>query len=41
MAGAGKVLMPLVDKLAATLISDNPMLLEDLRWVSQGRGLFH
>jgi hypothetical protein len=36
VAGAGKALMPLVDKLAATLISDNPMLLEDLRWVGRG-----
>jgi hypothetical protein len=31
VAGAGKALMPLVDKLATSLISDNPMLLEDLR----------
>lgn len=34
VAGAGKALMPLVDKLATSLISDNPMLLEDLRWVN-------
>lgn len=33
VAGAGKALMPLVDKLATSLISDNPLLLEDLRWV--------
>jgi hypothetical protein len=32
VAGAGKAIMPLFDKLATTLISDNPMLLEDLRW---------
>ncbi|KAF6262489.1 hypothetical protein COO60DRAFT_1699220 [Scenedesmus sp. NREL 46B-D3] len=31
VAGAGKAIMPLFDKLATTLISDNPMLLEDLR----------
>ena len=32
VAGAGKALMPLVDKLATSLISDNPMLLDDLRY---------
>lgn len=31
VAGAGKALMPLVDKLATSLISENPMLLEDLK----------
>ncbi|KAF8073061.1 hypothetical protein HT031_000722 [Scenedesmus sp. PABB004] len=31
VAGAGKALVPLFDKLATSLISDNPMLLEDLR----------
>jgi hypothetical protein len=39
VAGAGKAIMPLFDKLATTLISDNPMLLEDLRcaaWQSSG-----
>jgi type III secretion system FlhB-like substrate exporter len=36
VAGAGKAIMPLFDKLATTLISDNPMLLEDLRWVYCG-----
>lgn len=38
VAGAGKALMPLVDKLATSLISDNPMLLEDLRCVGVGCG---
>lgn len=36
VAGAGRALMPLVDKLATTLISDNPVLLEDLRCVVCG-----
>jgi hypothetical protein len=39
VAGAGKAIMPLFDKLATTLISDNPMLLEDLRcaaWQNTG-----
>jgi hypothetical protein len=31
VAGAGKALMPLIDKLASTMIADNPVLLEDLR----------
>lgn len=31
VAGAGKAIMPLLDKVATSLISDNPMLLEDLR----------
>lgn len=31
VAGAGKAIMPLLDKFASTLISDNPVLLEDLR----------
>jgi hypothetical protein len=33
VAGAGRALMPLLDKLAAGLIADNPVLVEDLRWV--------
>lgn len=33
VAGAGKALMPLMDKLATSLMSENPMLLEDLRCV--------
>ena len=35
VAGAGRALMPLIDKLANTMIGDNPVLLDDLRW---GRG---
>eukprot|EP00879_Flechtneria_rotunda_P017494 GHRR01018343.1.p1 GENE.GHRR01018343.1~~GHRR01018343.1.p1 ORF type:complete len:436 (+),score=201.31 GHRR01018343.1:371-1678(+) len=31
VTGAGKAILPLFDKLATTLISDNPVLLEDLR----------
>eukprot|EP00879_Flechtneria_rotunda_P020804 GHRR01021900.1.p1 GENE.GHRR01021900.1~~GHRR01021900.1.p1 ORF type:complete len:296 (+),score=94.51 GHRR01021900.1:216-1103(+) len=33
VTGAGKAILPLFDKLATTLISDNPVLLEDLRSV--------
>lgn len=32
VGSAGTALMPLIDKLATTLIADNPVLLEDLRW---------
>ncbi len=31
VAGAGRALVPLFDRLATTLISDNPMLVADLR----------
>jgi len=31
VGSAGMALVPLLDKLAATLIADNPVLLEDLR----------
>jgi len=31
VAGAGRALMPLIDKLANTMIGDNPVLLDDLR----------
>lgn len=31
VAGAGKAIMPLLDRLATNLIADNPVLLEDLR----------
>lgn len=36
VGSAGMALVPLIDKLAATLIADNPVLLEDLRWARRG-----
>ena len=38
VAGAGKALLPLIDKLANTMIADNPVLLEDLRYRQQQGG---
>lgn len=38
VAGAGKALMPVFDRLATSLISENPVLLEDLRCVRSGGG---
>jgi hypothetical protein len=31
VAGAGRAVLPLIDRLATTLIADNPVLLEDIR----------